>query len=243
MIRGIYNAATALEAAQQNQEVVSENLANATVPGYRRHGLVFEAVQQQVEATSKAPAGPDTLGTRMARDYSGFDAGPLQNTGSPFDLAIDGSGFFVLQGPNGPLYTRNGTFKINAEGQLQSQDGLPVNGVGGPLVIPPNAPNISVGSDGTVSAGKTQIGQIQIQSFTDPSQLVRAGTTLFTAPAGVQPQASTSLVYQGFREASNVQVVNEMVSMIAGMRHFEAAQHALRAQSETQELNTRPQGA
>jgi len=242
MIRGIYSAATALDAAQQNHDALSENLANATMPGYRRRGLVFESVQRALEDASQPQAETGILGTRLAREYTGFEAGPLQDTGNPLDVAINGNGFFVLQGPNGPLYTRNGTFKINANGELQSQDGLPVNGADGPITIPTNTVKITIGTDGTISADKTQVGKLDIQSFADPSQLERAGTTLFTAPPGVQAQTATSRVQQGYRENSNVQVVNEMVSMIVGMRHFEAAQHALRAVSEAMQLNTRPQG-
>jgi flagellar basal-body rod protein FlgF len=244
MIRGIYSAATALDAAQQNHDAVSENLANATMPGYRRRGLAFESVERALQEANQPQTGTSILGTHVAQEYTGFEAGPLQDTGNPLDVAIDGNGFFVLQGPNGPLYTRNGTFKINANGELQSQDGLPVKGADGPITVPTNTVKISIGRDGTILADKTQVGKLDIQSFADPSQLERAGTTLFTAPAGVQPQTGGAIsVHQGYRESSNVQVVNEMVAMIAGMRHFEAAQHALRTVSETMQLNTRPQGA
>jgi len=243
MLRGIYSAATALDVAQQNHDVIAENLANATVPGYRRRGLSFETFQQELDGASATQPAASTHGTRTAREYTGWEGGPLQQTGNPFDLAIGGDGFFVLQGPNGPLYTRNGTFQVDANGELRSHEGLPVNSAGGGITIPPNVASVTVGRDGTVMAGKLPIGQIQVKSFADRNQLQRVGTTLFAAPPGVEPQAGSSSVLQGYRESSNVQVVNEMVLMISGMRHFEAAQHALRALSETQQLSTRPQGS
>ena len=241
MIRGLYSAATGMAAAQQNHEILAQNLANATVPGYRRRGVAFESFEQGLNELSNSQVSSDTLGTRPWKGFSGFEIGPVVYTGSPLDLAVDGDSFFVVQGPNGPLYTRNGTFKLSADGQLQTNDGLAVSGTNGPLTIPATARDIAVGQDGTVSADQVQVGQLQLSRFADPGQLVPAGTTLFEAPDGLQPLSQSGQVFQGYRENSNVQVVNEMVSMIVGMRHFEAAQRALRTLSESIQLNTRPQ--
>jgi flagellar basal body rod protein FlgG len=172
-------------------------------------------------------------GTKTAQHYSTFTPGDIQFTGNPLELAIDGDGFFVLDGPKGPLYTRNGQFMLNASGQLVTPGGLMLAGDGGgALSIPANAAKIIVSQDCTVSADNTPIGRIRLASFVDPGQLVRAGTTLFEAPPGVGAQASTASIRQGYREGSNVQVVHEMVQMIAGMRQYEAAAKALRSLSD-----------
>ena len=228
MIRGLYSAASALDAAATNQELVAENLAHANTPGYRRHGLVFEAVQQNA-SDDQALRGERLGGTRAASGYTTFDAGPVQYTGNPLDLALSGSAFFVLDGPNGPVYTRNGSFQMNAQGQLQSQAGLPVRSQGGPITIPPNTARIDVTKDGTILANDVEVGKLQLADFSDPSALQRVGTTLFEGPTGRQPDPQSFRVEQGYREGSNVQIVNEMVSMLTGMRFYEAAEKALQA--------------
>jgi flagellar basal-body rod protein FlgF len=240
MIQGFYSAATALDAAIQNQDVVAQNLAHTTVPGYRRQGLAFETLNRALSQTS-APA-PNLLGTRPSSSYTAFEPGPMQFTGNPLDLAINGESFFVVQGPNGPLYTRNGVFQLSLTGELQTKGGLPVVGTNGPITIPPKTAQLTVAPDGTVLADKVPKGRLQLAHFANPNVLVPAGTTLFAAPAEANPDTDTSKVEQGYREGSNVQAVQEMVSMIAGMRHYEAAQRALRSLSDAIQSRTGTQG-
>jgi flagellar basal body rod protein FlgG len=241
MIRGMYNAASALVAADANQELVAENLANTTTPGYRRQGLVFEVVPP--DGPGSGPATTGTLqGTRAARSFTTFDPGPIQFTGNPLDLTLTSDIYFTLNGPNGPLYTRNGTFERNAQGQLQTRSGMTVRGTGGPITIPATATQISITSDGAVYADNVEFGRLQLARFADPTQLERAGGSLFEGPAAPQPEPGSYRVEQGYREGSNVQVVNEMVSMMTGMRYYEAAERALRSLGDAVSLNTRPQG-
>src|SRR5205807_493753 len=110
-------------------------------------------------------------GRSMPSSYVDFRPGALQHTGAPLDLAIDGNDFFTLQGPDGPLYTRNGTFRLNPQGQIVSQGGYPLQGTGGPITIPSGAADITVARDGGVSAGGQPIGRIQLARFQDLSQL------------------------------------------------------------------------
>lgn len=232
MLRGYYSAASGMSGALQNQDILAQNLAHAPVPGYRRQSAVFEAfIKPQTGPDSKAP-DLNLHGSRATRIASGFKPGPYQHTGNPLECAIQGDGFFVLSGPNGPLYTRNGQFQLNADGQLVSSGGYPVLGANGALTIPQNAANIVIGLDGTVTADNTTVGQLKLASFTDPSQLERAGTTLFQAPANVAPQAFTGSLRQGYREGSNVQIIQEMVQMISGMRQYEAAAKSMHALSD-----------
>jgi flagellar basal-body rod protein FlgF len=232
MLQGYYSAASGMSAALQNQDILSQNLASAPVPGYRRQTLSFEEFVSSQSASDSSMPSRQLHGANIAKNSSFFAPGTYQKTGNPLECAIQGDGFFVLDGPNGPLYTRNGQFQINAAGQLVSASGYPVTGSNGPLQIPSNAAQIVISQDGTVSADNTQVGQLRLASFSEPNQLVRAGTTLFSAPDGVSPQTSTASVRQGYREGSNVSVVQEMVQMISGMRQYEAAAKALRSLSD-----------
>jgi flagellar basal body rod protein FlgG len=239
MIRGLYSAATALDSASQNQDIISQNLANANLPGYRRRGLVFEQfLPQLVRQSPPSPTEGDLYGNQISQAYTEFTPGPLEFTGNPFDLALKGDGFFVVQGPNGPLYTRNGSFTLDTQGQLRTTSGYLV---AGNTLIPPAATRISVGDDGTVLADNVPVGQIQVVTFRDPLGLGRVGPTLFEAPRGVPTNPSTATVAQGYREGSNTNVVNELVGMVLGSRYYEAASRAVRALSDAIQQQTRPQ--
>lgn len=232
MLQGYYSAASGMSAALQNQDILAQNLAHAPVPGYRRQTLSFEEFIHPQSTTNSSTMNRPLHGANIAKNASSFAPGTYQKTGNPLDCAIQGDGFFVLDGPKGPVYTRNGQFQIDAKGQLVSPSGYAVAGSGGSLQIPSNAAQILIAQDGSISADNTPVGQLRIVSFADPSQLVRAGTTLFAAPNGVSPQTSTASIRQGYREGSNVAVVNEMVQMISGMRQYEAASKALRSLSD-----------
>jgi flagellar basal body rod protein FlgG len=237
MIRGLYGAATALEAAFQNQDVFAQNIAHANVPGYRRAGISFEPFER---AFDQGQAGTP-LGARATTSYTDFRTGLLSYSGNPLDLALDGDGFFVAQGADGPVYTRNGCFVRDADGQILTRGGLPVLGANGPLTVPSTATDIHIGTDGSVTADGTVVGQIRVVNFAQPSQLTRVGTSAFSAPAGTEPRDSPAGIRQGYREAANLEVATEMVNMIRGARYFEAAQRVLRTISESVQLNTRPQ--
>src|SRR6266511_1830154 len=121
MIRGMYSAASALVVASEQQEVTAYNLANSTTHGYRQRGLTFETFDRVLGRTSE-PTG-DLTGTSLVGAYHDFRPGALQFTGAPLDLALGGDGFFTLSTPGGPVYTRNGTFRLNPQGQIVSHNG------------------------------------------------------------------------------------------------------------------------
>jgi flagellar basal-body rod protein FlgF/flagellar basal-body rod protein FlgG len=238
MIRGLYGAATALDAAFQSQDVYAQNIAHANVPGYRRTGISFEPFNVAFDQAK----GGVPFGARPASTYTDFRPGPLAYSGNKFDLALDGEGFFVVRGPNGPVYTRNGAFEIDTNGQIRTHGGLPVLGADdNPITIPQTGADVSISSEGNVFSGGTTVGQIRVVSFADQNRLVRVGSTSFSAPEGTEVRTSTANVRQGYRESANLEVATEMVSMIRGARYFEAAQRVLRTLSESIQLNTRPQ--
>jgi flagellar basal body rod protein FlgG len=243
MISGLYGAATAMVGIGQAQDVHAENLAHANVPGYRRRGVATESFEQALYDTEVGEAGDRLWGSEMSTVYDDFTPGPVQATGNPLDLAPVGDTFFVLEGTSGPAYTRNGSFRLNAEGELESVSGLRVQGDGGPIAIPPETVQIVFSRDGAVLADGVEVGRLQLVQLPNPEGMSRVGTTLFEG-GSVPPGSNTPgvpRIEQGFREGSNVQVVQEMVAMINGQRHYEAAQRVLRGIAETISLRTRPQ--
>jgi len=237
----MYSAASALETAAANQEIVAENLANCTTPGYRRQGLLFAAYDPlgQSDLESFAPSSRIS-DVRSTGGFTHFEQGPIKQTGNPLDLVVNGDAFFTVDGPDGPLYTRNGGFQLNGDGQLQTSSGYRVRGTGGTITFPANVSNITVSTDGFVYANGQEVGQLKLATFQNPAALQRVGPTLFAGPAPQAPPPGAASVAQGYREGSNVQVVNEMVSMMLGMRHYEAAERALRSLSDVTAQATRP---
>jgi len=241
MLPGLYSAATALTAAEKNHETIARNLAHVDVSGYRRQIAIFEPFAAHGADTAAADnVPPGGVGTQVGSVRTDFTQGPLQATGRNLDLAITGDGYFVIEGPDGPLYTRNGTFHVDSEGRLVTADGRAVIGDGGSISFPAQtAPaQITFGRDGSIRADGADVGSLRLVSFADNQQLVPVGTTLFQAPPDLQPDPATGSVQQGAREASNVSAVDELVRMIVGMRHYEAAQQTLRALADALEQTT-----
>lgn len=239
MLRGLYAAASGLQVASEQQEVTAYNLAEMSAPGYRQRGVFVETFDR-VLGRLDPPTG-DLTGARVAGAYSDFRPGPLQLTDNPFDLALsEPDQFFTLRGPNGSLYTRNGQFRLTAEGRLVSPGGYPLIGEDGPIEVPAETRRVDVGVDGTVSADGQQVGRIRPARFADLRQLTAAGPTLYTASPGVRPQDAEGRVLQGYLDKSNVEPADAMVRMIFGARFYDAAQRSLRAISESIQLNTRP---
>lgn len=240
MIRGLYTAASGLQVASEQQEVTASNLANTATPGYRQRGVVFESFDR-VLGRAEGPTG-DLTGAHSVGAFHDFRAGPLVQTNLPYDLALqEPDQFFTVAGPNGPLYTRNGTFRLAQDGRLVSQAGYPLVGEEGPITIPPDAVQVNIATDGTVTADGNPAGRIRPARFADLRQLTAAGPTLYSPPPEMRPQQAEGQILRGYREGSNVQPADAMVQMIIGARYYDAAQRTLRTISESVQLNTRPQ--
>ena len=206
MDRMIYTAMSGAKALEQRQDALSNNLANAGSTGFRADLMAFRAVPIRQDGTA-------TTRVFSLEATAGFDAtsGPIQQTGRSLDVAIAGTGYLTVQGLDGnEASTRNGALVVGADGTLQTRNGFPLVGEGGPLVIPANA-QVSIGPDGTVSAkvgnqAATQIGRLKLTND----------------PVGELSQASPDVrLTQGALEGSNVNVVEAMVGMIALSRQFE----------------------
>ncbi len=247
MIRSLSISKTGMEAQQLQLDTIAHNLANVSTNGYKRSHAVFEDLMYQNlrQAGSKnggessLPTGLQVgLGTRAVATARQFSQGNLQQTSNPLDLAVLGQGFFEVQMPDGTAgYTRDGSFQVNAQGQLVTNGGYTVNPG---ITIPPNAQSISVGSDGTVSvtlpgqATAQAVGQIQLANFVNPAGLEPKGQNLFTETAasgnpnlGAPGQNGLGGLRQGFIETSNVNVVEELVAMIQTQRAYELNSKAI----------------
>jgi flagellar basal-body rod protein FlgG len=240
MLRCLYTAATGMEAQQTRMDVISNNLANASTTGFKKVRAEFEDLLSDTIRGGGA-AGPRGgapaplqvgLGVRNVSTSRTLGQGDLATTNNPLDLAIQGSGFFRIQQANGDYaYTRAGNFRVDATGRIVTQAGDVVDPG---LTVPPEATGITVGADGTVSAtvaGKTdasQLGQLQVFTFTNPAGLAAAGGNLLTQtvssgePVQAKPgDQGAGTIAQGVLEGSNVKAVDEMIDMIACQRAYE----------------------
>jgi flagellar basal body rod protein FlgG len=231
MFRGIYSAATGIATASRNHDVTAYNIAHGTMPGFRQHGVINETFEQTLQ--SSTGRSPSLIGSRVAKEYVDFRTGGLQETKTSLDLALKGEGFFVVQGPNGPLFTRDGVLQRTIDGQLLNTAGYPILGSRGPIRIPPQTVNLVIAQDGSVHADGQPVDTLQQARFRDVSKLIPVGTTLFRAPTEAGQEQARGEVLQGYREQSNVQYPVAMVSLITEMRYLEAAQRALRTISDS----------
>ena len=246
-MESLWIAKTGLEAQQTRMAVVSQNLANVNTTGYKRQRAMFEDllyqnVVQSGSATSQQTQAPTGLnlgtGVRVVATDRQFSQGNLITTNNQFDLAVQGRGFFEVLLPDGTqAYTRDGTFQINSDGALVTSSGYAVQPA---ITIPAGAQSVTVGTDGTVSAlvagqsNATQVGTLQLTDFVNPTGLQSRGQNLYreTTSSG-PPQPGTpglnglGTIGQGSLETSNVNVVEELVSMIETQRAYEMNSRAI----------------
>jgi flagellar basal-body rod protein FlgG len=222
MNSGMYSAVSGNIASMQRMDVITNNLANINTSGYKKDRMIFDSLLNSAKNPT-LPAGsmtdnPVLTGFTIETDFS---AGPQKQTGNPLDLSLDGDGFFVVNTPQGKAYTRQGNFHIDAGGRLVTADGYELQGSGGPLTV--KGGNISIDSQGGVFVDGVQAGTIDIADFPRPYQLQKIGSALFV-PSGAetaeQPAANTRIV-QGAIEGSNVQPIQEMVTLMANTRFYE----------------------
>ena len=241
MIRSLWIARTGLDAQQTQLDVIANNLANVSTNGYKRQRAVFEDLLYQTmrqpgaqsSQQSQIPTGLQLgTGARTVATANLFTQGNLQKTDNSLDIAVNGEGFFQVLLPDGTIaYTRDGSFQKDNQGQIVTADGYPVQPN---ITIPPNALSVTVGTDGTVSvtqpgtAASTQVGTLQLATFVNSGGLQRIGQNLFleTASSGT-PTPNTpgtngaGVVNQGYVETSNVNVAEELVTMIQTQRAYE----------------------
>jgi flagellar basal-body rod protein FlgF len=225
MDAGIYTTLTRQSGLMREMQVVAHNIANISTTGFRREGVIFsEHIKRMDGAPSLSMANGD------ARHMDLRQAG-LSQTGGAFDFAIQGEGFFLLETPGGQALTRAGSFTPNAEGELVNPDGYRALDLGGaPIFVPPDAGQVSLAADGTLSAKGVPLAQIGLWQPTDPMSMTHKGGTVF-ATEGVEP-ADGATILQGFVEESNVNPISEIARMIAVQRAYEMGQGFLEKEDE-----------
>jgi flagellar basal-body rod protein FlgG len=247
MIRSLWISKTGLDAQQMQMDVISNNLANVSTSGFKKSRAVFEdllyqnlrQVGAQTSQQSQSPSGLQLgTGVKPVATERIFTQGNLQQTGNDKDVAIQGQGFFQILLPDGTTgYTRDGSFQVDSQGQLVTASGYPVQPA---ISIPANAQSLSIGRDGVVSittpgsTATTQIGQIQLATFINPAGLQGKGENLYVeTTASGNPGVNTpgtngaGLLNSGYVETSNVNVVEELVSMIQTQRAYEINSKAI----------------
>jgi flagellar basal-body rod protein FlgG len=252
MMRSLWISKTGMEAQQTQLDHISNNLANSGTNGYKRSHAVFEDLMYQTLRQGGANSSEQTqlptglqvgLGTRAVATSRQFSQGGLQQTTNPLDVAVKGQGFFQIQMPDGTTgYTRDGSFQVDAQGQLVTNNGYVLQPG---IVVPAQAQNVTIGGDGTVTvtlpgqAAAQTIGQIQLANFANPAGLDPKGQNLYaeTAASGTPtsgaPQANgLGSLAQGFVETSNVNVVEELVSMIQTQRAYELNSKAIQTSDQ-----------
>ena len=260
MSQALYTAASGMHLQQRNLDNIANNIANASTVGFKRSRLEFQDILYQSlrmpggasNASTPLPVGLQIgLGARVISSERIFLQGDFRQTENPLDMVIEGNGFFQVRMSSGELaYTRAGSFHLNGQGQVVTASGDQLEPA---VTIPSNVTSITVGADGTVSVtqpGQTTaqtIGQIQIASFANPAGLEAIGRNLFKetaasgqATAGSPDANGLGRINQGFIEGSNVNIVEELVNMIAAQRAFEtnskvitAADHMLGTINQT----------
>lgn len=232
MSTALYNAMSAAMAQSRQLDVTAQNVANSSTPGFRAQRLTFEEVLSG--ATPQVRAGevlPDT------------SRGELQPTNNPLDLALPGEGYFAVTSSNGDRFTRAGHFAVDADGYVVDPRGNALQDKSGqPLQIPPHAPNVSVGEDGTVKAGDEIVGQVRVVHI-DRKDLVLEGTVFAAGPDSTVHDVSMTQIRSGVLEASNFDIVRGLADLVRSSRNYEAAVRTMQTMSEQQKRAARGYGA
>lgn len=251
MSTSLFVAATGMTAQQRNVDVISNNLANVNTTAFKRGRAEFQDLfYQTVRAPgSQSAAGiivPSGLqfgvGVGLVGIANFFGQGPLSQTGNPLDMAIEGSGFFQLLNANGDIvYTRDGSFQLNQDGQFVTTDGFALEPA---ITVPDDSVSITVGIDGIVTTtladlSTTEVGQLELARFINPAGLFALGRNSFSETEASGPALlgnptadGAGNIRQGFIESSNVEVVQEIVNLIIAQRAFEVNANVLRSSDE-----------
>jgi len=217
-------AASGLRSRMESLDLVANNVANATTGGYKAdrefYSLYASAEAGDTSQTATMPV--------IERPWIDLGQGVLQSTGNTLDMALSGHGFFTVQSPGGPLYTRNGSFHLAADGTLATADGYPVSGTNGAVLRLQTTGKIEVSRDGTVSQDGQAVGQLQVVDFPGAAGLAKQGNNYFRSSAAAPSSAAGTgtTVEQGKIEASNTGTAESAVRLISIMRQFEMLQKA-----------------
>jgi flagellar basal-body rod protein FlgF len=219
MLNGLFSTFSGKFVNSRRLEIISNNIANVSTPGFKVSRPVFNALTGEDSRTKQQL---ENTYVSIYDAYLNFAPAPLLETGSNLDFAIEGEGFFVVSTKDGPMYTRNGKFTINQDKKLVTAEGFPVLGKGGEINV--DGKQINVENDGSVFVDNAFVDVIRIVDFEDKKQIRNYGKNLFintnVANAEITPENST--IRQGYQEGSNVDIMREMIELIHTVRAYEA---------------------
>jgi flagellar basal-body rod protein FlgG len=233
MNSGMYAAVSGNMVSMQRMEVITNNLANTNTVGFKKDRLVFDTMLKSAKNPTQHAGmltdAPVLSTYTVDTDYS---AGPQKQTGNPLDLALDGSGFFMVKTPQGKAYTRQGNFHLDGSGKVVTSDGYEVQAGGGPVTI--KGGKVDINEKGEVSVDGQQVSTLSVVDFPKPYQLQKIGSAMFVPsdPAMTEQPATGALVRQGTLEDSNVQALMEMVNLIATTRLNESCSKTIQSYDE-----------
>jgi len=243
MLKGILEATAGMMARGVQLEKVSQNLANANTTGYKSEHLAYTSLIDQ-EIARLQMQGERGLELLAPGQYTDYDAGAMLTTGNDLDVALSGTGFFVVRNQAGEeFYTRNGNFFRNSDGMLVTADNLQVVGEGGEIQL--EAGRVSINVDGTISQRGSEVDQLKVVTFADNTSLKSVGYSLYAvaSPTAAAEPVENPEVKQGNLEQSNVNIVAEMIDLIELQRIFQFTQRAIQAQHDPLRLAVNSVGA
>jgi flagellar basal-body rod protein FlgG len=235
VLEGLYTAAAGMAAQERRLDAVSNDIANVNTAGYKKVRVGFRDLIYQTDGPTGVRTGAGAALTELGR---GAEQGSLQQTGNPFDVAIQGPGYFQVRRADGQtVLTRNGSFSVDGRGRLTNSNGeLMVPGITVPAGADPS--KVSIASDGTVTSGARRIGQIQVFNVPAPNGLAPAGDNNYlpTAASGAVRRIARPTITQGTLEGSNVDLADSMVDMMDSQRSYQMASKAIQMQDKMAEV-------
>jgi len=233
MLRGIYSAGTAMITQSKKMNVISNNIANATTTGFKEDQMISQSFKDVLISRNddssivnvNQEVGPYNNGIHIDSVLTSFLSGAVTETGKSTDLAITGDGFFAVQTPQGERYTRDGAFCIDSAGYLANQDGQRVLGQNGAIYV--GTDKFTVKQDGEISVNNNTIDKLKIVNFANSANLRKEGNNLYTTANGETAMASNATVKQGSLEASNIDMVKNVTSMLEVYRNYESNQKVI----------------
>lgn len=255
MVRGLYTAWTGMANEQKRLDIISNNLANSATVGYKQESVTNQSfdtmltikVKDASELYNNRPVGSMNLGVKLGEVYTNYNQGSLRQTGNKYDLGIEGQGFFNVSvidenGNESTKYTRDGSFTMAQDGSIVDMNGNYLLGESGKITIPTNTKDVVVDQTGAIYADGVYVDTIRLTDFENYDYLSKYGDNMYEAVEGATELDTNAMINQGFTEQSNVNVVSEMVKMIAVTRAYEANQKVIQTVDNTLDLATNSVG-
>ena len=248
MVKGLFTAYTGMINEQHRMDVLTNNLANASTVGYKKEGATSQAfdevlavkIKDTTEAAKVKPLGNISLGVKIGENYTDYSQGSLRETGNGYDMALAGEGFFSVEfknkaGQTSTKYTRDGSFTLNKDGYLVTQDGDYVLGKNGRIKLDTLQPSV-IDKNGNIFQNNQLVATLDITDFEDYNYLEKYGENYYQPVEGAKEKNGEYQVMAGYLEMSNIKVVTEMVDMIAVSRAYETNQKLIQTYDSTLEI-------